>query len=93
MGGRRGHGLPIAQRVRAGPASAAAPPSYDSCPARHCWVADAVDDFGVKRPGLLLEWRRAGELWEGRVVYAVQLRAGRWAMVEEWVAESQLTPL
>jgi hypothetical protein len=83
----------MAERVRPGPASAGPLASYDGCPARHCWVADAVDDFGVKRPGLLLEWRRAGETWEGRVVYAVQLRAGRWAMVEEWLAESQLTPL
>ena len=31
----------------------------DTCPARHCWVSDAADDGGVKRPGLLVEWRQA----------------------------------
>ena len=85
MGGTRG--VPMAHRVRS------SGPTYDACPARHCWVADAVDGFGVKRPGLLLEWRRAGDAWEGRVVYAAQLRPGRWVMVEEWTAEALLTPL
>jgi hypothetical protein len=28
-----------------------------------------------------VEWRRAGHVWEGRVVYAAQLRPGRWASV------------
>ncbi len=63
------------------------------CPARHCWVADAVDGAGTRRPGLLVEWRRAGDGWEGRVTYAVRLREGRWASVEEWVPAAQLTPL
>jgi hypothetical protein len=31
--------------------------------------------------------------WEGRVVYAAQLRPGRWVMVEEWTPEALLTPL
>jgi hypothetical protein len=62
------------------------------CPARHCWVAGAVDDAGVKRPGLLVEWRGAGSGWEGRVVYAAQLRAGSWLLVEEWVSAELLTP-
>ena len=65
--------------------SGAAASTYDECPSRHCWVADAVDGLGVKRPGLLVEWRRTGQAWEGRVVYAAQLRPGRWVMVEEWV--------
>ena len=85
MGGTRG--IPMSHRVRGGGST------YDDCPARHCWVADAVDDVGVKRPGLLLEWRRAGDTWEGRVVYAAQLRPGRWVMVEEWAVEALLTPL
>ena len=85
MGGTRG--VPMSHRVRGAGAT------YDSCPARHCWVADAVDGFGIKRPGLLLEWRRTGDTWEGRVVYAAQLRPGRWVMVEEWAAEALLTPL
>jgi hypothetical protein len=84
MGGRSG--IPLAQRVRAGLSA------YDECPARHCWVADAADGHGVKRPGLLLEWRRSDAGWEGRVVYAAQVRPGRWALVEEWVAAAALTP-
>ena len=46
---------------------------------------DGADRPGVKRPGLLLEWRQGRSGWEGRVVYAVQLRADGWASVEEWV--------
>ena len=65
------------------------------CRARHCWVADPADRSGQKRPGLLVEWRRAaaGPGWQGLVVYAAQLRPGRWAVVEEWVDESLLTPI
>jgi hypothetical protein len=50
-------------------------------------------DGGVPRPGLLLEWRKdAGGCWEGRVVYAAELRPGRWATVEEWLSEGLLDP-
>ena len=59
-------------------------------PGRHCWVNLPVDG-SQPRPGLLMEWRRAGRLWEGRVVYAAQLRPGRWATVEEWVPAELLT--
>ncbi|WP_121250950.1 hypothetical protein [Nocardioides ferulae] len=94
---RRGGGIPLAARVR--PSSTASrftepfpgPPSED-CPARHCWVADAADRAGVKRPGLLLEWRRTRGGWEGRVVYAAHLRPDAWALVEEWLPSSLLTP-
>ena len=51
MGGTRG--VRMAHRVRSGGST------YDACPARHCWVADAVDGFGVKRPGrwvMVEEW-------------------------------------
>lgn len=85
MGGRGG--IPMSRRVRL------ASSTYDDCPARHCWVADAVDEDGVKRPGLLVEWRRGSGGWEGRVVYAAQLRPGRWVLVEEWVASTLLTPV
>lgn len=64
----------------------------DACPARHCWVAGAADGQGVKRPGLLVEWRQGvGGGWEGRVVYVAQLRDGRWAVVEEWVGAALLS--
>jgi hypothetical protein len=84
--GARG-GLPMSQRVRLG-----ARASDDGCPARHCWVADAVDGTGVKRPGLLVEWREGAAGWEGRVVYVAALRADGWAVVEEWLPASLLTP-
>ena len=77
----------MSERVRQSRPSA----PVDDCPARHCWVSDAADRAGVKRPGLLLEWRQGDTGWEGRVVYAVQLRAHGWASVEEWVPAGQLT--
>ncbi|HET9423147.1 MAG TPA: hypothetical protein VFO49_18555 [Nocardioides sp.] len=88
--GKQGSGIPMSERVRVG--SVAAPPAGEVCPARHCWVADAADGLGVKRPGLLVEWRRAGDRWEGRVVYAVRLRPDAWQLVEEWLPASLLTP-
>jgi hypothetical protein len=88
--GKQGSGIPLSQRVRPGmPAPAAA---GDPCPARHCWVADAADGRGVKRPGLLVEWRQTAGAWEGRVVYAVRLRPDTWQLVEEWLPAALLTP-
>jgi hypothetical protein len=59
---------------------------------RHCWVAGAADDLGVKRPGLLVEWRRTDAGWQGRVVYAAELRVGEWSLVEEWLPSTLLSP-
>jgi hypothetical protein len=63
------------------------------CPMRHVWVADPADRSGVKRPGLLVMWRRTqcGPGWEGLVLYGAELRPGDWAVVQEWVAEALLT--
>lgn len=59
---------------------------------RHCWVTVPVDG-PRERPGLLLEWRAVGRgRWEGRVVYAAELRPGRWAVVEEWLPAEYLAP-
>ena len=90
MGGgwsKRGSGVPLADRVRSD-----RPPPVDpaeACPARHCWVSGAVDAEGVKRPGLLLEWRQVRGRWEGRVTYVARLRPleadGGWLVVEEWL--------
>ncbi len=84
MGGRGG--IPMSRRVRLSGESA------DDCPARHCWVSGGVDDRGVKRPGLLVEWRDGGRGWEGRVVYVARLRPDGWTLVEEWLPASLLTP-
>ncbi len=74
------------------PAAEPAPaPGPRPGPARHCWVV-APADGGPARPGLLLEWRRtAAGRWEGRVVYAAELRAGCWAGVEEWLDAALLS--
>ena len=90
--GKRGSGIPLSQRVRPGHVAGPPPPVPDPCPARHCWVADA-DGHGVKRPGLLVEWRRSEVGWEGRVVYVARLRPGAWQLVEEWLPAALLTPL
>ncbi len=97
--GKQGSGVPLSERVRRDDPSAALGPGRgdlsatgSECPARHCWVVDA-DPLGVKRPGLLVEWRSAAPGWEGRVVYAATLRPGRWSLVEEWLPASRLTPL
>lgn len=93
--GKRGSGIPLSERVRSD-APTAAPDGRagtDPCPARHCWVADAVDGHGVKRPGLLVEWRQTPHGWEGRVVYVVRLRADSWQLVEEWLPAVLLTPV
>ncbi|MBF4162249.1 hypothetical protein [Nocardioides acrostichi] len=89
-------GVPLAERRRiGGPAAHRVAPSQ-SCPARHCWVSDAVDGEGEKRPGLLLEWRRAGSgadvAWQGLVVYAARVRAHEWGLVEEWLPADRLAP-
>ena len=88
--GKQGSGIPLSERVRPGVTAAA--PVEEVCPARHCWVADAADGRGVKRPGLLLEWRSAGGGWEGRVVYVARLRPDTWQLVEEWLPAALLTP-
>jgi hypothetical protein len=95
-GGYGGRGVPLHARTRTNdPTSGrpAKPPAATPCPVKHCWVTVPVDG-GAPRPGLLLEWRKdVGGRWEGRVVYAAELRPGRWATVEEWVGEGVLDPL
>ena len=86
----------MSQRVRLGDRAPGEPRPAgghdDGCPARHCWVGDSVDGAGVKRPGLLVEWRETGAGWEGRVVYVAGLRRDGWSVVEEWLPASLLTP-
>ena len=99
---RQGSGIPLRDRVRVGgsPAGTAGghaesrPGAWAGpvCPARHCWVADAVDGDGEKRPGLLLEWRQRDRRWEGLVVYAARVRTGSWGLVQEWLPAELLTP-
>jgi hypothetical protein len=65
----------------------------EDCPARQCWVLDPADRSHHRRPGLLLEWRKMGSGgWEGRLVYAAELRAGVWAAVHEWLPATLVVP-
>jgi hypothetical protein len=83
--------VPLHARTRPGDATPPPTPA-PGCPVKHCWVTGPADG-GEPRPGLLLEWRRdVGGRWEGRVVYAAELRPGQWAAVEEWVGEGLLDP-
>ena len=108
--GKRGSGVPLAERVRGDQAPPQGGGSQGrnqgrnqgrgelgpTCPARHCWVSGAVDAEGVKRPGLLLEWRQTAGRWEARVTYVARLRpleaSGGWLVVEEWLPAELLTP-
>ena len=59
--------------------------------ARHCWVVDAPGHPG-RWPGLLLEWRREGDGWLGRVAYAIpDLDRPGARMIERWLPADCLT--
>ncbi len=89
---RTGPGIPLRDRVRGSPGRPS-PAASDDVGGRHCWVLDAADGHGVKRAGLLLEWRRTTTGgWEGRVVYVALLRPDGWAAVEEWLPSERLAP-
>lgn len=56
-------------------------------PVKHCWV---TDEHG-RLPGLLLEWRRTLDGFQGRVVRPV-VDDGAWIVVEEWLPAELLEP-
>lgn len=62
---------------------APAPPSS----LKHCWVLS--EEHG-RLPGLLLEWRRTGGGYQGRVVRPVY--EDGWVLVEEWLSAGLLEP-
>lgn len=55
----------------------------------HCWVSDVHG----RLPALLLEWRRTGTGFQGRVVRPVYDEAEGWLIVEEWLDSSLLSPI
>lgn len=57
---------------------------------RHCWVRDPPQAPGTW-PGLLVEWRRSGERWQGRVAFTVAGTDGP-ALVEAWLPAERLEP-
>ena len=56
-------------------------------PTRHCWY----DGPHGRQAALLLEWRRVGGGWSGRIAVAAPDPAG-WALVEMWVDPGMLAP-
>jgi hypothetical protein len=61
----------------------------DAPPAtRHCWY----DGPHGRQAALLLEWRRVGGGWSGRIAVAAPDPAG-WALVEMWVDPGMLAPV
>ncbi len=54
---------------------------------RHCWVLDP--DGSGPWPGLVAEWRRDGETWRARVVYAA---GDSTRTVEQWLSADRLRP-
>jgi hypothetical protein len=48
-------------------------------------------DAAERWPGVLVEWRRHAQGWEGRCVYVVQ-DGGQTVVVEAWVQSAQLAP-
>ncbi|RBY89104.1 hypothetical protein DQ244_15200 [Blastococcus sp. TBT05-19] len=57
---------------------------------RHCWVRDPPETPGTW-PGLLVEWRRGDDGWQGRVVYTVPRARGP-VLVEAWLPAARLEP-
>ena len=88
---RSGDGPSLADRVgqAAGPVDDA-PDRPRPVVQRHCWVQGLPDAPG-RWPGLLVEWRRTGTTWDGRVVY-VLVSAGEPVVVESWLPAAHLHP-
>jgi hypothetical protein len=74
------------------PAPVSRPDPSRAAPAegRHCWVRDPPQAPGTW-PGLLVEWRRLGERWQGRVAFTVAGPDGP-ALVEAWLPAERLEP-
>jgi hypothetical protein len=60
-------------------------PPGESARVKRCWVMEE----GGRQPGLLLEWRRTGGGWQGRVAHPVRHRSG-WVVVEHWIGAQLL---
>jgi hypothetical protein len=77
-----------ARTTRAARRTAAGSDRIDRLRRRHCWVLGEEPDPGPW-PGLVAEWRRAGDGWLARVVYVV----GDTSMTtEEWLPAARLRP-
>jgi hypothetical protein len=75
--------LTLAERIQGAPLKLPEPP-----PVKPCWAHCREG----RLPGLLIEWRRGQEGWEGRVVRPALDVSMRWVVVEEWLPAGLLEP-
>ncbi|GAB3589318.1 hypothetical protein GCM10027446_01340 [Angustibacter peucedani] len=76
---------------RAGPtlAERTALTRQQAAPRRHCWVDGPADSPGPW-PGLVVEWRKEGEVWVARTVYVVTERKAPPVLVEQWLSSDRV---
>lgn len=77
----------MADRVAGGKRAAAQGPVPPAA-VKHCWVSD---EHG-RLPGLLLEWRRTVDGFQGRVVRPIHQPGEGWLLVDEWLPAYALEP-
>ncbi|HXH78846.1 hypothetical protein [Nocardioides sp.] len=86
-----GHGESLDQRVAEMTSrglGATPPDAHGSVPPiKHCWYSGPHG----RQAALLLEWRRVGDGYDGRVAVAVPDSSG-WGLVEMWVDAALLEP-
>ena len=58
----------------------------------HVWVLDDQRP-GLMHPGLLLEWRRTPDKWEGMVAYLLIEDDGSYNLIQGWLPSEGLRPL
>jgi len=88
----RGAGVPLADRTRRNIPAASRQTAEDER-GRHCWVVDSPGHPG-RYPGVLVEWRRRGQAWDGLVAYVMpELHGGGSRLVERWVEAQYLEPI
>lgn len=85
---RQGGGVPLRDRARRGGAPEAervVGMTAEEQRGRHCWVVDSPGHPG-RWPGVLLEWRRSQNGWDGLVAYVIPEPSGAGVrLVERWV--------
>lgn len=88
-----GRGRSLAERAAAPLAAAGAAGADDERRrVHHCWVDDAPGHPG-RYPGLVVEWRQAGDGgWEGLVAYVMPEVPARVRLVQRWLPASCLSP-
>ena len=86
----RGAGVSLSERVHRTATDVQQGSSDDREGGRHCWVVDAPGHPG-RYPGLLIEWRRRTQTWDGLVAYVLPEPNGEGSrLVERWIDSQYL---